>query len=210
MNPIDAINVNGGGQGNSLSQSNVVSNNQASALCVLKKIVIVHQTNNPGTHRNQQKQHSRELPIQTLGKLLYSIYSNVGLTPLSTVSPTGDDWNEASLSRKRAKVTDTTTTLSQLVETKLYPLSICRLLSDMLSSASTPFESFHEILEDLEQMVSCPARFLHDSYFPYSHPPRPIFGNKHYGRKSEIAHILDQMNTNTHNLSSVFFIRECR
>ena len=83
---------------------------------------------------------------------------------------------------------------SELVDCGDYPISVCRLLSDMIGTddggmTDSPCISLEEVMDDLEQMSSHPSLFLDnpiDGFF--SSPLR--FDRGCYGRENEVDTIL--------------------
>eukprot|EP00581_Thalassiosira_minuscula_P013902 CAMPEP_0183713508 /NCGR_PEP_ID=MMETSP0737-20130205/8330_1 /TAXON_ID=385413 /ORGANISM="Thalassiosira miniscula, Strain CCMP1093" /LENGTH=677 /DNA_ID=CAMNT_0025942297 /DNA_START=84 /DNA_END=2114 /DNA_ORIENTATION=+ len=154
------------------------------------------------------KAHSQASAIQILGGLLYTIFTQgeafSALPDRSAISPEpsvdGIDSSSSMSSRsaKSSRVSETTL-FSQLLERNTFPLSICRFMSDMIDTSSRgnagkSFESFNEIIEALDQMISQPNIFLHDSYSPYGVPPSPMFGHNLCGRKEEVATLIEVAN----------------
>jgi len=76
-------------------------------------------------------------------------------------------------------------------------VSLCRLISDLVDigpngKAKMPHESFQDVIQDLEQMVSQPSTFLHDSKYLHI----PMFGQRYLDRdlrhssREEVAKLL--------------------
>jgi len=186
-----------------------------------KKIVIIDIDNiaqmrhSPLEHQQKRPVHLQATAMQILGRLLCSVFSQDQspdyLLTMSTDDSLivaaslielsqGDDYMCDRISQRPR--TEDVSVFSQLVDSKYFSLSICRLLSDMIDSADTrggadtPFTSFQEVLQDLEQMISRPKIFLHDSYYPYQEPQKPVFGRTYCGRKEEVGSLMkiaDQM-----------------
>ena len=164
---------------------------------ILHGMDIIVPPKNEGIDQQERQYHSYP-PIQILGKLLYSIFS-IGKSPPSNLFIEG----EAKTTRRASDVSETSrhsksprptepTLFSRLIETKSFPISICRLLSDLIDigpsgTADSPFTSLEEVIQDLEQMISQPQKFLHDPHHPQA---APIFGQVYHGRKEEIDALL--------------------
>ena len=157
----------------------------------------------PKNQVREEQQQQHPTPKQILGKLLYSIFS-MGQSPPSdlfvagTISPqpsNGAGGSGADHSSSKSFRSAETSLFSELIEAKLFPVSACRLLSDLIDigpdgKADSPVRSFEEVIQDLEQMMSQPQIFLHDPYYPQGVPPPPIFGRVFHGRKEEITTLL--------------------
>mmetsp|Transcript_4493 Transcript_4493/g.9952 ORF Transcript_4493/g.9952 Transcript_4493/m.9952 type:complete len:1333 (+) Transcript_4493:111-4109(+) len=164
-----------------------------------------------GRQQQHQKGHSKASTFQILGGLLYSIFSFSQCETLSGVSdmsfpltyiPTspspcesGESESECSRSTKSSRVAENTL-FSLLLERNNFPLSICRLLSDMIDTgpkgkARKPFISFTDIMEDLGEMISRPQIFLHDSHSPHGKPVVPTFGRTFCGRREEFETLME-------------------
>jgi len=57
--------------------------------------------------------------------------------------------------------------------------------------ADSPFASFEEVIDDLEQMSLYPQVFLYDAGKCLSLSSSLLFGQRHYGRVSEVTKILE-------------------
>jgi len=146
--------------------------------------------NNP--QQQQQQQHVVEAtPMQLLGNFLYSIFSQ-GKPPPSDIYLGGTNTAENHTGRSsKCLRSSEITVFSRLVESNIFPTSVCRFLSDMIDvgpngKADSPFSSFEAIVQDLEQMIDEPATFLHDLHSPRGEPQLPIFGQTYHGRKDEL------------------------
>ena len=149
------------------------------------------------------------LAIQKLGIIMYSVFCNGALPPPhlfanSEVSSQGESeaGQEGDPERppKRPRKKEDTI-FSRLIEGNIFPTSICRLLSDMMDNgpggkADSPFESFGDVVHDLQQMVWQPRIFLHSSSLPPFDTQTSLFGQKHHGQTEAIGtlkHILLEM-----------------
>lgn len=155
--------------------------------------------------RVQQEQRGKDkaiLQYQILGKLLYLIFSLGESPPLdllgTTIEPSATQNNGCGKDeqhRSSKKSSRDTSLFSRLIESKAYPISICRLLSDLIDidRAHSPFRSFEEIIQDLENMTCYAQIFLHDPLFSQAQgvPQQPpVFGQVYHGRNEEIATLL--------------------
>mmetsp|Transcript_30851 Transcript_30851/g.66674 ORF Transcript_30851/g.66674 Transcript_30851/m.66674 type:complete len:1679 (-) Transcript_30851:132-5168(-) len=151
----------------------------------------------PSTRVNGLQKQSQSEAMRLLGKLLYSVFSEGRPTPsdlsMMTTAPPPIQESLADVNERSPKISRMAeiSIFSELSERDSFPVSICRLVSDMVDTrlgvASNPFRSFDAIIQDLEQMVYDPDTFLHDPCFPQGVPFRPIFGEKYRGREKEIA-----------------------
>jgi len=158
--------------------------------------------------------------MQTLGKLLFSVFSlnKQELPPPDAfVADFADPTRQPKSSKKYSRASKTSL-FSTLVETKAFPMPICRFLSDLIDIGSQgrahhPFTSFEDVVADLEQMIASPQIFLHDSYNPQGvMPSPPNFGQVYHGRNEELATLmkvavemqLSSDDDNSDNLESVF------
>ena len=160
--------------------------------------------------------------MQILGKILYSALSLDQAYPIDLSSvllcrtiPNKPSNGSLMNPTKKERVTDDSV-LARLIECKTLPVSICRLLSDLIDSgpagkADSPIDNVNEVIQELEQMITHPTQLLHDSPRPceqvlsksHGHEsPRGgaeeqmlskshLFGKVYYGRKVEIAAIID-------------------
>ena len=151
-----------------------------------------------------------------LGKLLYSVFSFGKSIPSDWLPSTrfdrekpsnigyasmldGDHDYPTGRSFQRLRMAEISI-FSRLIGSRddNFPVSICRLLSDIMADDQPSLLSFQDVTQDLEQMISRPQIFLHDSYnSPHSteEPYRSeMFGQKYYGRKEEISILMDVAN----------------
>jgi hypothetical protein len=115
--------------------------------------------------------------MQILGKILYLALSLDQAYPIDLSSvllcstiPNKPSNGSPMNPTKKERVTDDSV-LSRLIENKTLPVSICRLLSDLIDSgpagkADSPIDNVNEVIQELEQMITHPTQLLHDS-------PRP-------------------------------------
>ena len=94
--------------------------------------------------------------------------------------------------RNKKRVYKEESLFSELIDDD-YPVSICRLLSDMIDigingKADSPFTTLDDVITDLEQMSTYPEVFLYNPEDIFSSNLR--FGGRCYGRESQVASIL--------------------
>ncbi|KAL9189379.1 hypothetical protein ACHAXT_009054 [Thalassiosira profunda] len=125
---------------------------------------------------------------RALGRLLYSVFAGGEPPPpdllAESSSPKGELDIMEQLARRFRSMDEST--FSKLVEGGKFPVSICRLLSDLMSETESTFASLGDVARDLEQMLSNPRVFLHDS-----DSTAPVFGRANYGRKRESLALLE-------------------
>ncbi|KAL9181842.1 hypothetical protein ACHAXT_012185 [Thalassiosira profunda] len=147
----------------------------------------------PARAQPKQLQGTDASEMQALGKLLYSVFA-LGQAPpddLSDESPVssaqGDNFADVFERSATRFCGSANAVFPRLVEDKQFPVTVCRLLSDLLDvESNTRFASFEDVVQDLQEMISRPQIFLHDS--DQQRPP-PVFGHGQasYGRKEEVA-----------------------
>jgi len=155
---------------------------------------------------NQNRFLNETKAIQRLGCLIYSVfsggkdpppqYSSPSLSAVSSYADTNKYHIEKEGRKLKSSRREDTTILSDLLECNCYPISICHFLSDMIDTgpegnATNPFTTMEEILQDLEEMISHPYLFLHDSHSGVGIPILPAFGRQYHGRKKEVARFLE-------------------
>lgn len=155
---------------------------------------------------NQNRFLNESKAIQRLGCLIYSVfsggndpppqYSSPSLSAISSCADTNKYHFEREGRKLKSSRSEDTTILSDLLECNRYPISICHFLSDMIDTgpegkATNPFTTMEEILQDLEEMISHPYLFLHDSHSGVGIPTLPVFGRQYHGRKKEVARFLE-------------------
>ncbi|KAL7553733.1 hypothetical protein ACHAWF_018684 [Thalassiosira exigua] len=144
--------------------------------------------------------------IRRLGELIYALLSGEGKLPLPVrgsnesfrSNESGSDESRAhslaelrdSRSKKKRVQEVDSSFFASLVESGEYPISMCRLLSDMIDTgvggrSKVPFETVDEVVADLERMLSFPNIFLDDA-----DDFELAFGQRHYGQTEEISHLL--------------------
>lgn len=159
--------------------------------------------------------------MQILGKILYLALSLDQAYPIdlssvlfcSTIPNKPSNGSAPMNPTKKERVTDDSL-LARLIDSKTLPVSMCRLLSDLIDSgpagkADTPITNVNDVIQDLEQMITHPTQFLHDSprgieelMLSKSHghdSPQAkdvlskshLFGQVYHGRKDEIAAIIN-------------------
>jgi len=194
--------------------------------CLLSRL------NNPSSSPERQQPSSicDSTPLQVLGKLLYVVFSQGGhyehsllsrpeVTSLCQEERDVHSMLVARSSKKRCS--ESRTLFTSLVESDLFPASICRLLSDMMrathnnsegvssrgsdddddyGSHHAPFTSFEGVIQDLEQMVNEPLIFLHNTRSSDTNigdcgspisTRLPIFGERYFGRKEEVTRLIE-------------------
>jgi len=151
--------------------------------------------------------HSDMSAMKLLGTLLYSIFSAGESIPsdfLAQLAPRPQEKasNFASeveemfgRSPKSFRGADKSV-LSTLFECNVFPTSICHLLSGMIvqNKSVSSFDSFEEVVHDLEQMISQPQIFLHDSTFSQEATTQPLFGQANYGRQEQMNILIEVTN----------------
>jgi hypothetical protein len=158
--------------------------------------------------------------MQILGKILYLALSLDQAHPIdlpsvlfSSTIPNKPSNGSPMNPTKKERVTDDSL-LARLIDSKTLPVSICRLLSDLIDSgpsgkADSPITNVNDVIQDMEQMITHPTQFLHDSprgieelLLSKSHghnSPQAkdvlskshLFGQVYHGRKDEIAAIIN-------------------
>lgn len=128
------------------------------------EIIAPASVNTPHKDEGEQEQPLQE--IQILGKLLCSVFSLDQSHPIDLCVPSAtylhavETDSQPMNPSKSLRVADQSL-LSRLIETESFPMSVCRLLSDLLNvspngKADSPFESVEDVILDLEQMISQP------------------------------------------------------
>ena len=143
--------------------------------------------------------------LQIIGKLICQIfshqYNNKQATlpsifkRLSIVGQSGYHQcnnGDNELEQRTKRVYKEESLFSELIDNG-YPVSICRLLSDMIDigingKADSPFTTLDDVITDLEQMATYPELFLYNPEDSFSSNLR--FGVGCYGRESQVASIL--------------------
>ena len=125
--------------------------------------------------------------LSIVGQSVYYQYNN-GDNELEQQCNNGD--NE--LEQRTKRVHKEESLFSELIDNG-YPVSICRLLSDMIDigingKADSPFTTLEDVITDLEQMSTYPELFLYNPEDSFSSNLR--FGVGCYGRESQVASIL--------------------
>ena len=155
---------------------------------------------------NESPEISELLPMQLLGILIYTVFSqnNVLRSPLThqksapygaKVTDCGYN-NDVEISdSSKIRKSKESSLFCDLLETGHYPVSVCRLLSDMIDvgdsgKADSPFTTFDDVIQDLEQMSFHPRLFLYDPENGY-YSSNILFGQRYYGRKAEVTKILE-------------------
>ena len=160
------------------------------------EIIAPASVNTPHKDEGEKEQPLQE--IQILGKLLCSVFSLDQSHPIDLCVPSAtylhavETDSQPMNPSKSLRVADQSL-LSRLIETESFPMSVCRLLSDLLNvspngKADSPFESVEDVILDLEQMISQPLIFLHD---PQGLSTSHLFGQVLHGRKEQIAAIIN-------------------
>ena len=145
------------------------------------------------------------VPIQVAGRFIHAIFSckTEQLLPRTVSAPgeggKGEEYNlnQASKSRK----SDNDSLFSTLLETGEYPISICRLLSDVMEEGSidirNPITSLNDVIQDLEQMSNNPQTFLFDQGNDF-YSSNLHLGQGYYGRVEELTTMLEISNRTPH------------
>ena len=112
-----------------------------------------------------------DLPMQILGNIFYSIFSldkeqlfqsfRKEELACSRIIEVNDDFDESSPRISKNRRNADTSLFSHLLESGKCPISVCRLISDMIdadgdgdSKADSPVNSLDEVIQDLEQMIN--------------------------------------------------------
>lgn len=140
---------------------------------------------------------SHESMIQHLGELMYTIFSQnkKKLHDFEALRCNAEpDKCTSSTETQDTPLEDKPSLFSNLFKTGEYPVSVCRLLSDMIDTgiggkADTPFKTINEVTADLEQMSSHPNIFLYDADNDDG-DFKVLFGERHYGQMNEISQLL--------------------
>jgi len=154
--------------------------------------------------------------VQTLGKLLYSIFS-LGEPPSSDIfttelrpyaqESTRDSFSLGDSQRSsKAFRSPERSVFSRLIELDMFPVSLCRFLSDMIDSgpngnAEMELKSFEDVVHELERMASQPSTYLHDAFPLHGQPQLNFFGQSYCGREAEVTclkNIVNQMEQSSH------------
>ena len=151
---------------------------------------------NPAIHSHDvpKANDSSAAKLQNLGRLIYSVFSQNKELPAFSPSSNGTSQNGYTSTSSKQKRGQETSLFSNLIESGDYPVSICRLLSDMIDTsiengkADSPFQTFNEVIQDLEQMSLHPYIYLHDSALDGNF--KLIFGQRYYGHKKEMSQLL--------------------
>ncbi|KAL7536058.1 hypothetical protein ACHAXR_006893, partial [Thalassiosira sp. AJA248-18] len=149
---------------------------------------------------NQKAPHHKKMsPMQILGNHIHAIYSrgnqqSFSLPSDTTISPDLEE-NSSKQRSSKQRATNGRSLFSSLLETGEYPVSVCRLLSDMIESgdgesAENPFTSFDDVIQDLEQMSNHPETFLYDQGNDF-YSSNVLFGQGCYGRVNELTKLLE-------------------
>ena len=131
--------------------------------------------------------------MQNVGKLLYAIFSQNDAPAPEAQYSNGDKDKGIETTRRSPKTrrSASTSLFQQLIELG-YPISVCRLLSDLIDGGTThhPITSFDDIIRDLEQMNSHPHIFLHNPENEF-YASSIHFGQRYNGRSKELAKLLE-------------------
>jgi len=152
---------------------------------------------------NEEDEEPPKDMLQNLGQLIHAIFSS-GISSTSTSSQphqgasairgeNGEDENVSTRQKAMRSSSKAFFSFDQLLESNQYPISICRLLSDMIDKSSescNPIQSFDEVIDELEQMVLNPQTYLYDPESTF-HSSKLHFGQGFYGRKAEMERILE-------------------
>mmetsp|Transcript_3889 Transcript_3889/g.8568 ORF Transcript_3889/g.8568 Transcript_3889/m.8568 type:complete len:1443 (+) Transcript_3889:166-4494(+) len=158
--------------------------------------------------QHQELQHSMATPMQILGKILYSLFCRGDPPPFDfsmgnnsqemegTDDADDDEYIDGRSSRTVRRPQKSESVLSQLVDKKVFPISISRLLSDLIDTgpegqADCPFYHFDDVTQELTQMMAQPSICLYDSHSSNGMPNSPVFGQVYYGRDKEVAKIIE-------------------
>jgi len=169
--------------------------------CTLVSLVIICEPLDNGSSPPPTQGVSSSAALQILGNLVHAVFSQRE-NPSTALQ--ADDSLEANDDiiiasnaprRSRPRRNENGSLFFRLSRSGRYPISICRLLSDMIDvgldgKADAPFASVDEVIEDLQQMSLYPETFLHDPDNSF-HSPSLLFGQRHYGRDAEVTKILE-------------------
>ena len=149
-------------------------------------------------HNSSNISSNQFTPIQLLGNHIHAIYSQGNEQHLSSpigrtgCESGGGDFSGDPPSSKQRMVSHEL--FSTLIE-RGYPVSVCRLLSDMIDlggtgNADNPYTTLDDVIQDLEQMASCPELYLYDQDNNF-YSSNILFGQRCYGRVNELEKILE-------------------
>jgi len=137
-------------------------------------------------------------PLQNLSVILHTILSRGKSEQLSTMMSKERRVSDISVSSvpsrstKSSRLYEDKSLFAQLLQTGEYPVSICRLLSDMMDSHHI---SAQDVIDDLQAMVSNPQLYLYDQ--PLEFYSTIMFGKGYYGQVSEMTKMLQVANRTT-------------
>ena len=165
----------------------------------------VHENSSSPTKTLEISQTRDLQKMQHLGRMIYEVFSFdnqtlpsifKNLLVLDESGTYNESSNESDLRQRIPKLQryKEKSLFSDLLEVGHYPLSVCRLLSDMIDifedeMADVPFTKLEDVIEDLEQMSSHPSLHLDDPEDGlFSSNLR--FGLGCYGRVGQVTSIL--------------------
>jgi len=142
--------------------------------------------------------------MQHLGRLIYEVFSQQDNQSLPTMSENSlllkepktecnkEGHSEQRSSKQQRQIEKSF--FSVLLEAVHFPVSICRLLSDLIDvgrdgKADCPFTNLEDIVEDLEQMCSQPRIYLDDPESDFCSSSLR-FGTGCYGRSEQVTSVL--------------------
>jgi len=146
---------------------------------------------------------SSESTLRHLGKIIYALFSqNKTLLmpskdhpehedPVVSDSESSDFSNILHPTRLVKRGRSGKSLFFRLQEEGGYPVSVCRLLSDMIDvgvsgKSEFPFGSLKDVIDDLEHMASHPNIYLYDAVENFTLG----FGQRYYGQKKEMSQLL--------------------
>mmetsp|Transcript_32513 Transcript_32513/g.78696 ORF Transcript_32513/g.78696 Transcript_32513/m.78696 type:complete len:1338 (-) Transcript_32513:142-4155(-) len=150
-------------------------------------------------------------PTKNIGHVLHALFANGDPYELqllldtvhtidrglpASVSPAAsesdcDNWDGSRQNSKIRRGGEAGNSLfSTLLETRQYPVSVCRLLHDMLDERSDSYiSSLDDAIQDLEQMSNSPDIYLYDQGHEF-YSKNLRFGQGYYGRMEELTTVI--------------------
>ena len=133
-------------------------------------------------------------PMQILGKHIQAIFSPMNhqlSSGLTKHTQNSDNYDASVQHPPKLRMLDNNSLFFTLVEAGNYPLSVCRLISDMVDvgnggKSEHPFTTFDDVIDDLEQMTSHPQIYLHDPDNDFF-SSNLQFGQRCFGRTKELT-----------------------
>ena len=147
--------------------------------------------------------------MKSVGTLLYAIFAPNGAQVPEVQASDCDIDRDLCITPpfSKTKRNASQSFFQQLIE-RNYPISVCRLLNDLIEGAKVPhpISSFEDIIQDLEAMNAQPHIFLHNPEIEFC-ASTIQFGQRHHGRSQELATLLEITtvpNTRNVGLETIF------